>query len=94
MSLKGSNVASHDENAAHPCWQSIPRAADEVSSILASVSPILDDQVLYGRLAASADLGKFKVLIGSTDVLGGEYLTEDDSTTETSSDDNAIESDS
>jgi hypothetical protein len=35
------NVASHDENAAHPCWQPIPRAADEVSSILASVSPNL-----------------------------------------------------
>ena len=39
------NVASHDENAAHLCWQPTPRAADEVSSILASVSPILDDQV-------------------------------------------------
>ena len=45
------NVASHDENAAHPCWQPISRAADEVSSILASVSPILDDQALYGRLS-------------------------------------------
>jgi hypothetical protein len=32
------NIASHDENAAHPCWQPIPRAADEVSSVLASVA--------------------------------------------------------
>jgi hypothetical protein len=53
------NVIPHDDEA-HPCWQPIPRAVDEVSSILASVSPTLDDQVLYGRLAAKADLGKFK----------------------------------
>ena len=76
------NVASHDENAAHPCWQPIPRAADEVSSILASVSPILDDQVLYEHLAVRADLRKFKASIGSTDVSGGEYLAEDDLDTE------------
>ena len=88
------NVTSHDENAAHPYWQPIFRAADEVSSILASVSPILDDQVLYRRLAARADLGKFKALIGSTDVSGGKYLIDNDSATETSSDDNMIESDS
>ena len=88
------NVASHDENAAHSCWQPIPRAAHEVSSILASVSPILDDQVLYGRLAERADVGKFKASIGSTNVSGSEYLIEDDSATETSSDDNMIESDS
>ena len=93
--IKG-NVASHDDNAAHPCWQPAPRAADEVSSILASVSPILDNQVLYGRLATRADLGKFNASIGSTNVSGGEYLTEDDLATETLSDDNdnIIESDS
>ena len=58
------------------------------------MSPILDDQVLYGRLAARADLGKFKASIESTDVSGGEYITEEDSATETSSDDNGIDSDS
>jgi hypothetical protein len=88
------NVASHDGNVAHPCWQPIPRVADEVSSILASVSPILDNQILYGCLAARADLGKFKASIGSTDISGGEYLIYDDSATETSSDDNMIQSDS
>ena len=78
------NAASHDEKAAHPCWRPIPIAADKVSSILASVSPILDDQVLYRRLAVRADLAKFKASIGSTDVLGGEYLIDDDSATQTS----------
>ena len=58
------------------------------------MSPKFDDQVLYGRLAARADLENFKALIGSTDVSGGEYLIDDDSATETSSNDNMIELDS
>jgi hypothetical protein len=87
------NAIPHDEEA-HPCWQPIPRAAGEVSSILASVSPTLDDQVLYGRLAERADLGKFKASIRSMDVLGGQYLIDDDSATQTSTDEDMIESDS
>jgi hypothetical protein len=39
--LEMSNAA-HDEEA-HLCWKPIPRAADEISSVLASVSPTLDD---------------------------------------------------
>ena len=74
------NAIPHDEEA-HPCWQSIPRAANEVSSIHANVSPTLDDQVLYGHLAARADLEKFKASIGSTDALGGKYLIDADSAT-------------
>ena len=62
--------------------------------MLTSVSPTLDDQVLYGRLAARAELGKFKASIGSTDALGGEYLMDDDSATQTSTDDDTIESES
>ena len=27
------NVASRDENAAHPCWQTIPRAADRFEAL-------------------------------------------------------------
>jgi hypothetical protein len=36
---------TYDEEA-HPCWQPISRAANKVSSVLASVSPTLDDQTL------------------------------------------------
>ena len=49
---------------------------------------------LYRRLAARAELGKFKVPIGSTDALGVEYLIHDDSAIQTLTDDDMIESDS
>ncbi len=67
--------AAYDEEA-HPCWEPIPRAADEISSVLASVSPTLDDQTLYRRLTERADLGRFESSIGSTNASRGEYLVE------------------
>jgi hypothetical protein len=60
-----------------PQYQPIPRAADEISSILASVSPVLDDTNLYARLSARSELGKFKASIGSTDAPSSAYLMED-----------------
>jgi hypothetical protein len=65
------------EEKVHPCWKPIPRAADEVSSVLAGISPILDDQALYERLQARLDLGRFQVSIGSTNALGSEFLVDD-----------------
>ena len=87
------NGAAYDEEA-HPCWKPVPRAADEVSSMLASVSPTFDDQTLHGRLAARAKLGKFKASIGSTNASGGEHLTDDDSATQPLTDDDTSDSDS
>jgi hypothetical protein len=72
--LETSGAAYGEE--AHPCWKPIPRAADEISSVLASVSPTIDDQVLYERLIEKAELGRFKASIGSTDASRGEYLVE------------------
>jgi hypothetical protein len=69
------------EEMVHPCWKPIPQAANEVSSVLTSMSPLLDDQVLYERLLARSDLGKFQASIGSTNVMvEGEYLVDDDET--------------
>jgi hypothetical protein len=91
-----SKSATQDEEA-HPCWMNIPRAADEVSSILASVSPIFTDESLHDRLAERVDLGKFKVSIGSTDTTGGKFLEssagDDDSATQPSTCDGSEESD-
>jgi hypothetical protein len=59
------------------------RTADEISSVLASVSPIFDDATLYERLSARSEVGKFKASIGSTDAPSTEYLVEDDDTVAT-----------
>ena len=71
------------EEKVAPQYQPIPRAADEISSILASVSPILDDATLYERLAVRSAIGKFKTSIGSTDAPSSAYLVEDDDTAAT-----------
>ncbi len=85
--------AAYDEEA-HPCWEPIPRAADEISSVLAGVSPTLDDQILYGRLIEQADLGRFKASIGSTNASRSEYLVETvDDESSTDDDMSASESD-
>jgi hypothetical protein len=63
-----------------PRYDTVPRAADEISSVLVSVSPILDDMTLYQRLSARSELGKFQATIGSTDAPGNEYIKEDDAT--------------
>jgi hypothetical protein len=64
-------------------YQSIPYAADEIASVLADVSPLLDDVALYARLSARSEIGMFKASIGSTDAPSKEYLVEDDDTTAT-----------
>jgi hypothetical protein len=80
----------------HPCYEHVPREADQVSSILASVSPILNDQTLYSRMAERANLGKFQASIGSTNVTNNEYLVEtveDDDTSTNDDDDSSTEDD-
>jgi hypothetical protein len=62
-------------------WRPIPRAADALSSVLASVSPLLDDQALYERLQTRSDLGKFQASIGSTNALGNEFLVDNNGST-------------
>jgi hypothetical protein len=84
---------THDEET-HPCWKYVPKEANEISSVLAVVSPALDDEILYRRLVERADLGKFKVSIGSTDAVGGEYLIDDDSATQPLTDNGMSASDS
>jgi hypothetical protein len=63
-----------------PSYKPIPRAADEISSVLASISPIFDDVSLYEHMSARSEVGKFKASIGSTDATSSEYLVEDDDT--------------
>ena len=71
------------EEKVAPMYQPIPRGADEIASVFAGVSPILDDVTLYERLSARSELGKFTASIGSTDAPNSAYLVTDDDTAAT-----------
>jgi uncharacterized protein (DUF342 family) len=68
-----------------------PIAANQVSSILADISPILNDESLYERLLARSNLGNFKVSIGSTNATESEFLVEDEASTSSASTDTDME---
>lgn len=75
-------IHSQDEQEQEDeCSLPVPGAASEISSVLAGVSPLLDDAALYKRLAARSDLGKFQASIGSTDVTSSPYVWDDDDAT-------------
>ena len=68
-----------DSEKPHPCcYQHVPCASDQVSSVLASVSTILNDHILYERMAERASLGKFQASIGSTNVMSSEYIFDEE----------------
>jgi hypothetical protein len=67
-------TVDEDSEKPHPCYEHVPCAADQVSSILASVSTILQEQILYERMAERANLGKCQATIGSTNVTDGELM--------------------
>jgi hypothetical protein len=71
-------TVDEDSEKPHPCYEHVPRAADQVSIILASVSTILNEQNLYERMTERANLGKFQASIGSTNVTDSEYLADEE----------------
>ena len=78
--------ADFERNAPRQVYLSIPRQADEIYSVLASVDPLLNDQTLYNRMHEQAKLSRFKMSVGSTTatdityVLGDNTVDSDPST--------------
>ena len=69
--------ANNDNVKKHRCKHTkrVPGADDHVSSVLASVSPLIVDDVLYERLTTRSEFGRYKASIGSTYVgKGSQYL--------------------
>ena len=62
----------------HPEWLPIPSKANQISSVLTSVSPLLDDMNLLARLEKSVEISKFKASIGSCYASEEKYLQHDD----------------
>ena len=69
------------EEKVQPYWIPIPRAVGEVSSVLASVSPMLNNENLYDSIRKKTDPGKLKLLIRSTNVSYKEFLVKNDNKT-------------
>jgi hypothetical protein len=69
-----------DEETVERIYKTVPRAADQISSVLGAVSPLLDDVALYNRMSARLDLGNYQATIGSTNATGKDYLIDDDRT--------------
>ena len=57
--------------------QRVPREVDQVGSILAEISPLLNAEALYERLEQQMDLGRFKMAIGSTNATNNPFLYEE-----------------
>jgi len=70
--------AMNQQEEVSPTWMYIPREADEVASVLTSVSPVLDDVMLLNRLTVSVEVSKFKSCIGSCDAPRDRYLQSED----------------
>ena len=70
--LERSFVASSE--VVQPLYPEIPKPLDQVSSVLAGVDPCLNDEVLYQRLEARAQLGDFMMSVGSTTVNKDSYI--------------------
>ena len=80
------NVDSNPEEKVEPRWQPIPKDADEISGVLASVSPLLNDQTLYQKLSARRKLGTFQIAIGSCNTHDGEFLVDNSNSPQPSDD--------
>lgn len=55
-------------------WDTMPDNMNEVSSIMASVSPLLDPSELAYALSERAVISKFAVSVGATNAYQGDYL--------------------
>ena len=52
----------------------VPKYCDQISSVLNSINPLLNDDMLYSRMEQRADLGTFGMEVGSTSAHIGDYI--------------------
>ena len=65
------------EERIHPSYETVPRDADQVASVLGGISNIYQPESLYEALQSQAVTSKFKASIGATTVMDGEVLDGD-----------------
>ena len=72
------DAAHQDYERPRPVSTPPPREVDQMSKVLASISPTLDDALLFDSLRDRYDMGKFKSFIGSTNGTTSQFLVNDD----------------
>lgn len=93
------NVIAAACDICQPYHRTIPKDADQVSSVLSEVSPFLDPVALCQKLESKCTLSKYKMSIGATTVKSNNsYLVEtvtdeSDDELETDSDEASMDSD-
>ena len=72
------HVAHKDDGRPRPVFTHSPRKVDQVSIVLPSISPTLDDGLLYDSLLNRAEMGKFQSSVGSTNGTTRQFLVDND----------------
>ena len=72
------NAAHQDDGRPRPVFTPSPCKVDQVSIVLASISPNLEDALLYDSLQDRSEMIKFKSYIGSTNGKTSQFLVNDD----------------
>ena len=72
------NAAHQDDWIPRPVFTPSPLEVDQVSTVLASISPTLDHALIYDSLKDISKIGKFKSSIGSTNSTTSQFLVDDD----------------
>ena len=52
--------------------------ADEIRTVMSTVSPLLDDLTMWSRMVAERDISVFQSVIGAIRILKGNYLLEEE----------------
>ena len=72
------NIYKNNSRQESKKYKSIPKAADEVSSVLAGINPTLNDSEFCDILNEAEKLSQFKMTIGSTTTSDqSQYIVED-----------------
>ena len=60
-----------------PVFCIVPEDADQISGILSTANPLLDDNTLYEHMNQMSELGTFQMSLGSTNVSRSKYSIDD-----------------
>ena len=63
-----------DDGIPRPVFTPSPRKVDQVSTVLSSISPTLNNDLLYASLQDISDMGEFRCSIGSTNSMTSQFL--------------------